>query len=194
MSKKRILLLAAALLLAAFPAAAQRIPEGYVVVDSVVYRPVSLTDSTLAGRSIFSILPSKAKGDKAEVDIHQSAALASAMRSWVVSNGSRPIPGYRVRIFSDNKQTARGASEAAYRRFCGGHPGIAAYRSFQTPFFRVTVGDFRSRSEAVELLEQIKGEFPGAFIVKESDINFPVVDKTHAYVRDTVRVLRKVEP
>ncbi len=191
---RRLITLAAAILAFALSASAQQIPEGYAVVDSVVFRPVALTDSSLAGRSVFSIMPSKAKGGKADVRIHQSDAIARAMRSYVYSNGSRPIAGYRVRIFSDNKQNARGASEAAYRRFCAGHPGIAAYRSFQTPFFRVTVGDFRSRSEAVELLDKIKGEFPGAFIVKEPDINYPVVDKTHAYVRDTVRVLRKVEP
>ena len=53
----------------------------------------------------------------------------------------------------------------------------------------MTVGDFRTRSEAVKLLERIKGAFPSAFVVKEN-IAFPVVDKDNAYVVDTIKVLR----
>ena len=39
------------------------------------------------------------------------------------------------------------------------------------------------------LLERIKGDFPSAFVLKET-ISFPVVDKDNAYVVDTVKVLR----
>jgi hypothetical protein len=53
------------------------------------------------------------------------------------------------------------------------------------------VGDFRTKSEAMELLSRIKREFPSAFVVKES-IEFPVVDKDNAFVVDTVKVLRPV--
>ena len=69
------------------------------------------------------------------------------------------------------------------------HPGIAAYRSYENPFFKVTVGDFRTRSEAMQLLTSIKSEFPKAFLVKEN-INYPAVNKSHNYVVDTVKVIR----
>ena len=57
----------------------------------------------------------------------------------------------------------------------------------------MTVGDFRTKSEAMELLERIKHEFPSAFVVKEN-ISFPVVDKEKAYVTDTLKVLRPIAP
>ena len=41
------------------------------------------------------------------------------------------------------------------------------------------------------LLERIKGDFPSAFVVKET-ITFPVVDKENAFYVDTVKVLRPV--
>ena len=186
---RRLITLAAAILAFSLSASAQQIPEGYAVVDSVVFRPVALTDSSLAGRSVFSIMPSKAKGGKADVRIHQSDVIARAMRSYVYSNGSRPIAGYRVRIYFDNAQHARTASEQALARFSAANPGIATYRSYQNPYFKVTVGDFRTRSEAIELLERIKGGFPSAFVVKEK-INYPVADRQHAYVADTVKILR----
>lgn len=172
-------------------AAAQNTRQGYAVVDSLVYRPSSSVDSTLAGKSIFSVLPSKGAG-KGEVKVHQSQAIARAMESHVAANRNKNLSGYRVRIYFDNSQDARGASESAMGRFMALHPGIAAYRSFQNPFFRVTVGDFRTKSEAMRLLRSIKGEFPSAFVVQER-INYPAVDRVHSYQVDTVKVLRKTE-
>lgn len=174
----------AAMILSAFTLGAQT-----QTADSVVYRQAAAIDSTLYGKSIFSLLPSRSKGDKAEVKVHQSQAIVDAYKKQVAGNASRSISGYRVRIFFDNSQSARNASEATLARFSSSHPGIAAYRSFQSPYFKVTVGDFRTKSEAMELLERIKGEFPSAFIVKEN-IGYPVVDRQHAFVTDTITVYK----
>ena len=56
----------------------------------------------------------------------------------------------------------------------------------------MTVGDFRTKSEAMELLSRIKYSFPSAFVVKEN-ISYPVVDKENAYVVDTIKVLRPIQ-
>ena len=95
-------------------------------------------------------------------------------------------------LLRSNAQNARTASEEVLKRFLSRWHGIPAYRSYQNPFFKVTVGDFRTKSEALELLEQIKGEFPAAFILKEN-INYPVIDKTHSYDIDTVKVVLREE-
>lgn len=123
-------------------------------------------DSTLIGKSIFNLMPN--------VTIHQSQNILSSMNRQISSNSSRKVSGYRVRIFNDNKQNSRGASEAAMARFKGMYPGVAAYRTYSNPFFKVTVGDFRTKSEAMQLMQSIKGSFPSAFIVKET-INYPPV-------------------
>ena len=44
----------------------------------------------------------------------------------------------------------------------------SVYMNFVNPNFKVTVGDFRTRSEALALLETVKKDFPSAFIVKEN--------------------------
>lgn len=123
-------------------------------------------DSTLIGKSIFNLMPN--------VTIHQSQNILTAMNRQISSNSSRKVSGFRVRIFNDNKQNSRGASEAAMARFKGMYPGVAAYRTYSNPFFKVTVGDFRTKSEAMQLMQSIKGSFPSAFIVKET-INYPPV-------------------
>jgi hypothetical protein len=100
--------------------------------------------------------------------------------------------GYRVRIFFDNKQSARTASEETLKRFESMYHDVVAYRTYANPYFKVTVGDFRTKSEAMALLERIRYEFPSAFVVKEN-IAFPVVDKENAYVTDTLKVLRPIQ-
>lgn len=167
------------------------VPDGYQIVDSLVYRHVSGVDTLLAGKDIFHIMPLKAKGDKADVEIYQSQEVASALRTQVESNSKRQISGYRVRIFFDNKQSARVESEEILKRFEAVYHDVKAYRTYANPYFKVTVGDFRTKSEAMALLSRIKGAFPSAFVVKEN-ISYPVVDKFNAYVVDTVKVLRPI--
>lgn len=174
------------------PAAfAQTVPDGYEMVDSVVYRPVAAIDSTLAGKDIFHILPSKRAGDDADVQVRQSQEIMNSMRQHIASNSKRTSSGYRVRIFFDNKQTARTESEKTLKRFKELFPEVAAYRIYANPYFKVTVGNFRTKSEAMALLTRIKGAFPSAFVVKES-IEYPVVDSDNAVIADTVKVMRKV--
>lgn len=177
------------LLLSSFSLAAQDYQGGgEVLKDSVVYRPAAVLDTLLAGHDIFKELPSPEKGDKAGVKVHQSEEIASAMAGHFIGNPERAIQGYRVRIFFDNRQTARVESEAALDRFTQEYHDVVAYRSYVNPYFKVTVGDFRTKSEAMQLLVRIRNEFPSAFIVKEN-INFPVVDKANPVVVDTLKVV-----
>ena len=157
------------------------VPEGYVLADSIVYRPAATADTTLAGQDIFLLMPT----------VNQTQKVADAMRKQVYDNKERALTGYRVRIFFDNKQTARVESEEAVKRFESKYHDVTAYRTYANPYFKVTVGDFRTRSEAMNLLERIRHEFPSAFVVKEN-INFPIVDKENAYIVDTIKVLRPV--
>ncbi|MCQ2184912.1 MAG: hypothetical protein MJY62_05840, partial [Bacteroidales bacterium] len=142
----------------------QEVPSGYEVVDSLVNVPIPLIDTSLVGRSVFDVMPSASDGDKGTVSVHQSRELQEAMASHVLSNGKRTIPGFRVRIFFDNKRTSRGDSESARQRFERLYPGIKTYRTYSNPYFKVTVGNFRTRSEAMEMLSGISRNFPSAFV------------------------------
>jgi hypothetical protein len=72
---------------------AQTIPEGYEEVDSLVYRQVAVVDSVLAGKNIFAVLPSKAMGDEADVNVRQSQEIMNSMRAHVGSNAKRTMNG-----------------------------------------------------------------------------------------------------
>jgi hypothetical protein len=163
--------------MAASPLRAQN-TEGESAVDSLVYVRAASMDASLAGKNVFNY-----------VTVHQSQAIADAMSRKIERNRDKRMTGYRVRIFFDNKQNSRAASEAAMGRFQSAYPGHGVYRSFASPYFKVTVGDFRTKSEALQMMRRIKADFPSAFVVKEN-INYPIVDRNHAYVVDTLSVSR----
>lgn len=191
-----IILISVFMLASAGPASAQYVqeivvPEGYELVDSVVYRPASAVDTALVGKTIYQVLPSKSRGDNADVVLHQTDSIYAVMNAHMNNNSGRTLSGYRIRIFFDNKQSARVASEEALKKFESMFHDVVAYRSYANPYFKVTVGDFRTKSEAMSYLERIRREFPSAFVVKEN-IAFPVVDKDNSFVVDTIKVLRPV--
>lgn len=183
----------AATILFSVTASAQELeaPEGYIYVDSLVYIPNVSIDSTLVGKDIFLDMPSEAAGTDGTVMVSQSELIEQSMRKHVEANSTRTLSGYRVRIFFDNKQSARNESEQTVNRFREMYQEIAVYRTYTNPYFKVTVGDCRTRSEAMHLLSRIKRNFPSAFVVKEN-IECPLVDDQAAYRIDTVKVLKPV--
>ena len=142
---------------------AQSIPDTHPA-DTIVYQAQPLVDSTLVGSDIFDILHLKKSGDKGSVSVHQSKVVEESMRNHVVANKVRTLNGYRIRIFFDNSQNARQNSGGAYGTFLKIFKGIPAYRSYVNPYFKVSVGDFRTKAEAMEKLIHIKKVFPAAFL------------------------------
>ena len=122
-------------------------------------------DSTLVGRSVLSVLGSG-------VSVNQSSAMKSAFDSYVSANASKRITGYRIRVYYENNQNARNRSEAIARCISGTYPGIGVYRTFESPNFKVCVGDFRTKDEALKLYHALKSSYPTAIILKET-INYP---------------------
>ena len=144
--------------------------------DTIVYEAPPLVDTTLVGTDIFDVLHLKKTNGKATVSLHQSKAVEESVRTHIIANKGRTLNGYRIRIFFDNSQDARVNSGGAYGTFLKIFKGIPAYRSYVNPYFKVSVGDFRTKAEAMEKLIHIKRVFPAAFIVKEK-IRFPHVDR-----------------
>ncbi len=164
-------------------------PEDYVLVDTVMYVKVQALDSALLDESIFNILSEKS--GRGGVRVNQSNDIQEVMESHFESNKERWLSGYRVRIFFDNKQTARADSEAAMKKFERLWPEVEVFRSYVNPYFKVTVGNFRTRSEAMRLLQRVKREFPTAFIVKE-EIDYPAIESGKEMVLDTVSFYRYI--
>jgi len=150
---KKILLILSMVLLGVSAAWAQ---------DTTRVAPV---DSTLVGKDILSLL-----GPAVTVD--QTTPVRQALQNYVLDNAEKPISGYRIRVFYNNGPQARDKSEAIELLLKKQFPEVLVYRSFESPNYKVSIGDFRTKDEALRIYNALKGTYPTAFIIKES-INYP---------------------
>jgi hypothetical protein len=93
----------------------------------------------------------------------------SSNRSGSKAGGAISAYGYRVQFYSgSNRSDAFGAQN----KFQQLHPDIRTYISYREPNFKVKAGDFRTRLEAVKLMQSLRGQFGILFILSEK-INPP---------------------
>lgn len=136
--------------------------------DTISFQRAPLADSTLVGKTVFQILEGK------EVTLNQPQEMDQAYARYIQANRERKMNGYRIRLFFSNKQSARTESEELEKEFQLQFPQIPTYRSYTNPFFKVVVGDYRTKSDAIRELNKILPFYPKAIVVKES-IWFPAI-------------------
>lgn len=80
----------------------------------------------------------------------------------------RNQPGFRVQIISTNKRNEANDIKARVMQL---YPDYRTYMDYQAPYFKVRVGDFKSREEAADLREKLSDSFPGGVFVVPAIIN-----------------------
>lgn len=85
------------------------------------------------------------------------------------------LDGWRVQVFFDSGANSKRRANEVLSRFSGQYPEIRAYLSFKEPYYRVRVGDFRTRLEAEGFMKSVKTEYPNAFATADK-INPPPPD------------------
>lgn len=98
------------------------------------------------------------------------------MLSWDIEKNKTMdgIEGFRVEIFFSPDADAREMALKKKVEFLSQYPDIAVHIKYDAPNFRVRVGDFRTKNEALKLYKKIKNAYPVAFIVADK-IDFPLL-------------------
>jgi hypothetical protein len=108
-----------------------------------------------------------------QLPIRQDSRITDLLiRHSQLNQKKKGIDGYRLEIFFGSDNKAREKATRVKNEFNLIYPTIPAYVSFQTPNFKVRVGDFRNKSEALKTKAAIGAKYPNAFIVKDN-IRFP---------------------
>jgi hypothetical protein len=104
----------------------------------------------------------------------QSEKVTTLLNRYLEENRTKQkMDGYRVQLhFGNDRDKAREVKS----KFLNSYQTVQAYESYQQPNFRIRVGDFRTRIEALKCLKEIKSEFPSAFVVTD-EIKFPDLEK-----------------
>ena len=80
-------------------------------------------------------------------------------------NARRTGPGFRILVINTNdRNKAYEAKTRIYQSF----PELKAYLMYQTPFIKLKVGNFKTRTEAEDYVESLKRLFPtGVYVVRD---------------------------
>lgn len=120
--------------------------------------------------------------DEGFVNVYQDARVDSLLEMHKKLNASAEadlnndgVDGYRIQIFFDSGNNSKQQATDVMEEFTIKYPETGAYITFREPWYRVRVGDFRTKIEALGFLQRVKGKYRDAFIIKDK-INFPGKD------------------
>ena len=83
------------------------------------------------------------------------------------SDRRRGFEGYRLQIYTGSGDDSKQEAYRVKARFLSLYPDVEAYVVFQAPEFKVRVGNFRDKSEALRARTRFQGEFFNAFLVED---------------------------
>ncbi len=115
---------------------------------------------------ILKVLTDEEKDDQVYIEV-DSLLVANYYKLITENTNIKGIPGYRIRIFSESGLGAKEQQQQMRARFLSEFPGIDAYHKYDEPFFKVYVGDCRTKSEVLKLYDMIKVRFPNPIIVPD---------------------------
>lgn len=131
------------------------------------------------GENNESIAPIHTKSVEAEPSqygklmIYQSPQVEKLIKRHIAYNQkNNTIEGFRIRIYRDNRSNSRKRSQEIVEEFTEQFPNMPCYRTYDNPYFKVAVGDFRTKDDALRFFNRVKKNFPRAFIISE-EINLP---------------------
>jgi len=117
---------------------------------------------------IFAAIVVMAKAQQGNVVVKADPRVDSLIAMHVAHNQNYPfIEGYRIQLFKDSGNDALDAAHDIMDKFHEYFPDIPAYLSFQEPYYRVRVGNFKTRLEALDQLEKIKRKYRNVWVIKD---------------------------
>jgi hypothetical protein len=103
------------------------------------------------------------------VIILQNPVIDTLVQKHVVLNQLQPtIDGWRIQIFFESGNNAKILANRSRDRFLEIYPDQGAYLTFNEPYYKVRIGNFRTRMDAEGFLQNIISEFPTAYIVPDN--------------------------
>ena len=77
------------------------------------------------------------------------------------------IDGFRIQIFMESGNDAVAHANAIMAEFKEKYPEIPAYLIFGQPYYRLRVGDFRTRWEAEKVYQTLSQDYKKAFVTSD---------------------------
>ncbi len=93
------------------------------------------------------------------ISVNQKGIDELVAKYKAILKNTRGIEGWRIQV----KFKAKREDILPYKiRFINLYPDIPAQITFDSPYYKLTVGNFRTRNEALKIKHKISKKFPGA--------------------------------
>ncbi|MDR0575506.1 MAG: SPOR domain-containing protein [Tannerella sp.] len=136
--------------------------------------------------SIFDSFEKYPKSGEGMVVIHQPDALKRLVGTRIdsenidVLNGKTYLvtKGYRIQVYSgNNHRTSKDEAFSLQSKIKELYAGIDTYVTYNAPFWKLHIGNYRSFEEASFMLRELRGAFPqkkNEIYIIEDDIRLPL--------------------
>lgn len=103
------------------------------------------------------------------LEISQDIRIDSLISRHIMSNAKTGgVNGYRIQIYRGSGRDARANANEAKAEFISSFPDIASYLKFDLPnYFKVRVGNYRTKHDAYADFKMVKKDFPNAYLVTD---------------------------
>jgi hypothetical protein len=138
-----------------------------ILTKQLIFAQVSFSENLMQGSNRPELLK--------DIEIHQDP-MVGKMLDWHIENNKikNKIEGFRVEIFFSSDVDAKEKALKKKVEFLSAYPDNTVHIIYVSPNFRVRVGDFRTKNEALKLYREIKDNYPVSFIITD-EIDFPLM-------------------
>jgi hypothetical protein len=137
-------------------------------IFSFLLLPLSMVAQ--GGMSVLGIMNEGRPRYEAErLVIVQDPALDTLIVRHIIANATKQgADGWRIQIYRGGHRTASDDANRVRARFMEDYPNIRTYLIFDKPnWFKVKVGDYRTREEAAAVFFDIQRKYPDAYLIRD---------------------------
>ena len=112
------------------------------------------------------------------VTIHQEEGIDFLLDTQVeVNMRMAGVDGYRIQLYSGSGPEGKRQAMEIKGKLLDEFPDEAISTTYTAPFWRVRVGNYRHKHEALPLLNKLKEFFPNCYRVKDGEVKMNDFDK-----------------
>ena len=142
--------------------------KAFLAILTIFLLPLSM--AAQGGLSVLEIMNKDLPRYEAErLVIVQDPAIDTLIVRHIIANATKQgADGWRIQIYRGGHRTASEDANKVRARFMESYPNIRTYLTFDRPnWFKVKVGDYRTREEAAKDFFDIQQRYPDAYLIRD---------------------------
>ena len=134
---------------------------------------VAATALSSAGQESYTVSGMMNEGlspeEQERLVIRQDPAIDTLVSRHILANAQKEgVDGWRIQIYRGGHRTANEDANKIRAKFMEKYPDVPTYLAFDRPnWFKVKVGDYRTREEAAKLFFTVQAEYPEAYLIRD---------------------------